>query len=576
MSDPPQPKGPESYRERPRGKNSKEMKLYMKDLRTAALSVGAGGFKVKDPTSFEKALIKYAEIRSRRSSADALLGATVELDARDVPEFRSRLGHLEERLFGAGFIHAANESLKPEIETMSEEELLRGLEGLAPQQETIPATAEKTPSATQAEGELDINAVFEKLKAMGERNNEAPKDDPNAIPESFERAYTVFQELRRTGTPQEDQIPLASRGLISNADYPRFKSFVQERQAAAERGKNAAKKERREVRRGEAKPEQSPESAEKKQARLKEVARIFFDRVEKGADATFMYQVAENSLPEKDIRDFKDLLEKNGAHINGTSGKDMPPFVEAAATHKEAKEMLGRPDGSVGDVPYWNLPGKSAAVFDRPSPGFQKYVLTIQDGGVHRFPGGWHEYRDGAFHAIDEETVLARRASAASTRREAAAAQPAERTRPADSPIERTAAGESGAEASPVDAARKMFLRKYHKERMKAGKAFNESTKRLDVDEKLELVEELRETTDIPDGILDGIASNLRHDAKKGDAEGRRAGRLEREIEEDIAAIGGKRSAESAPRETRRGRESAQERLNREIEEDIAKVLAKK
>lgn len=488
--------GPAPYRARPKGKNSKEMRLYMKDLRAAALSVGAGGYNVKDSTAFEQALAKYAEIRTRRSAVEALLSATTELDARDVPEFRKRLDHLEEVLCSEGFTTSA-ESFNGPVKRMTEEELLRGLEGMVPPQEA----------------DTDASNAGSAESSLGKRQ-ESPANASSD--EETPAVKKAFEKLRRIETPSAEQIAFASRGL-SDAEFLVLKGLVQEKsKKVAEAARSAAKARRKAT---EA-PRAKTESPEEKLNRIKSLASEFdkFADTATPEDALEKYVEIKERLPEGDWGVYKkevsapgwNVKESDGTHISENKTSSYIELIPLGKTVKDMREAFGEPVGEVAGVPFWILEdGDAALLVPTGSGDGSRRPQRVGEKGFLSVKGTYYEFKDGAFHTMTEEEVKARQTAMKNVPRAQKQETTPEKPEEAPAKEEETVADvpEKGKRVKSSDAqtseangsqekwsigeATRKFWRGINKDKFSQGKAFRLAALGLNTKERQRFINEL-------------------------------------------------------------------------------------
>ncbi|MHB1086638.1 MAG: hypothetical protein ACYCZ0_02710 [Minisyncoccota bacterium] len=553
----------------PAGKKPRE--AFLKEVREVGRSFGPGGHKVKDESVFRTALGKYADYRTRWGGAEAFAAAVNDLDVDDVKAFRERATELEQELADKNLSKpdAPKDSKNPRpeeasgaTERMAEEELLKGLEGLS-----------------------------------------EPEAASNTIPPHFETAYKrLIEKFRKDGTRREDQIPLASRGVIGNGEYAAFKAFVDERDAAAERAKQAAKSAKKsdaESTRREKGPAPT-ESAKDRDARLAALADDFDKRA--GADsarAAELFQDIDATLSKEDRDIFIEKVRGLGWKVNGDVHQepDSLELIPLGNTAEKLTEALGKPAGKVDGIPFWVLEnGDGVMLSGGPVEG--RYPQRFQNGGFSEIRGALYEYTDGAFRKINEKEVAARRAAAitenerdkaASKERikEKSAREPAQpeperekrepeaRTaeRPAreearrgrpEAPREERPEREGQEKSRSFEEGLKIFLKTYKKEKRNAGTAFREAMKGLSDKNRKRLIDFLTDTTDIPRPILERIHRDVDEEYERdesGDGE-KRPAPVEREVDRML-------SGRAQPRTSER-RES---RETKNIDDEIDRML---
>lgn len=634
-------------------KGSKEKRAFTEYMGNLALATVQGEHKPLARGDFEAGIRKFATSRTRMSGKMAMLAGLQEIDARDRAVYMQAITKIDGKLstLGVASEDTADTSLasvqeavqKSDVEDsgvdrISEEELLRGLQGLAPKEDAGETSGAADSTADPAEGgnaeeggEIDVAAVLEKLKKIG--RNEPVAGLPDGWEERLVRekdgsvarvATNGKDTLRRIATDKDRErlahtLPdIKTDEMSAPAPLELPKTHVDEPAEPAEPAETdddivearsrrmAAARIRRKQEKKQLRAEgKEKEALEAREARLVDRMQKFFERFERGADPTLMYQLIENTLPRGDIEEFKTRLERQKVHINGATGKEIPDLAMLASNEEEARELFGEEDGRVGEIPFWLLPDERAVILDFFRD--QRVLRTLPPGGTHHFgpPEGWHVFENKKFRKMTEAEVqqlIARRKSAAKStgtipRNEPArprvgtpaeqapqaarAAAPAEQPRRAE-PVQRQgqegrARDGSSEQPRTLEEAKRVFFRAHNKERKKAGKAFREAARGLSEKNRRRLIDFLVDTTDIHREVLETIHRDFERENKERNDKGERVGtsRLEREIQEDIARIGSGRSSQGMPRERAGRKESEAERIAREIDEDIAAILKK-
>ncbi|MCE9541673.1 hypothetical protein K8R03_03935 [Candidatus Kaiserbacteria bacterium] len=438
-------------------KGNKEKRALAEYLGNVALAAAVGEYKPRSPNEFESALKKYANSRSRVGSRMALLQAKAELDGRDNEGFDKVVAKLESKLHtiievapdadapapGAAFSAfvkrnpeaavaspvAAPASDDAGVDRMTEEELLKGLEGLAPPDEKTPAAAEG--------GEVDVEAVFDALKKMGtgdESGTDTPGERPKDVPEGFtekleDRGAGMLRiisspdgkqtigkpataaDIARLGgnvpppAPREVIVKKSDESTAADEDEDVIAGRAKRIKSDATKRKveKRAKKATTKAASGEAsKPGSGAEGVEERETKIAAAIREVEERAGKGADPALMFQLVGSSLKGADRKLF---IERFGEkhHINGTKIENLPPIVSLGESLKDVKAQLGEPDGEIEKKSFWKLPDGRAAMLDR-------HLVTIAPGGMHELYGTVYEYKDGAFRTMSQEEVDERRA----------------------------------------------------------------------------------------------------------------------------------------------------------------------
>lgn len=542
----------------PKGKRPREM--FLNGVREVGRNFGPGGHKVKDESVFRAALGKYADYRTRWGGTEAFAAAVNDLDVDDVKAFRERTTELEKELADKNLskpdapessVNSRPGEAPGAAGRMTEEELLKGLEGLS-----------------------------------------EPEAASNTVPPHFETAYKrLVEKFRKDGTRREDQIPLASRGVIGNDEYAEFKAFIDERDAAAERAKQATKSARKSGAGSTDKEKGSApkESAKDRDARLAALAEDFDKRA--GADsarAMEMFQDIDATLPKEDRDLFVEKIRNLGWKVNGDVHQD-PGSIELIPlgnTAEKLTEALGNPAGKVDGIPFWVLEnGDGVMLSGGPQEG--RYPQRYQDGGFSEIRGSLYEYKDRKFRKISEKEVAARRAAAIAeneqdkaaskeqirekAKRERAQPEPErERVEPEARATERSARREERVDRDGPEKSRKfedglkIFLKTYKKEKRNAGTAFREATKGLSDNNRKRLIDFLSDTTDIPRPILERIHRDVDDESERDEnSEGeKRVAPVEREVDRML-------SGRAQPR----ANERSESRESGNIDDEIDRML---
>ncbi len=568
----PSPDSKRTGPEIPAGKKPRE--AFLSGVREVGRNFGPGGHKVKDESVFRAALGKYADYRTRWGGAEAFAAAVNDLEVDDVKAFRERTTELEQEL--------ADKNLsKPE----------------APESSTNSRPGE-APDAT---GRMTEEELLKGLEGLSE-----PEAASNTIPPHFETAYKrLVEKFRKDGTRREDQIPLASRGVIGNSEYAAFKAFVDERDAAAERAKQAAKSARKSDG-GSAGKEKGPapkESAKDRDARLAVLADDFDKKA--GADnsiAMDLFQDIDATLSDEERGIFIEKVRGLGWKINGDVHQ-VPGALELIPlgnTAEKLTEALGAPAGKVDGIPFWVLEnGDGVMLSGGPQEG--RYPQRYQDGGFSEIRGSLYEYKDGKFRKISEKEVAARRAAAIAVNEQDKAASKEqlrekakrERTQPeperdriepeeraAERPArdetrrerpearrEERAERESSEKSRSFEEALKIFVKTYSKEKRNAGRAFRDAISGLSDKNRKRLIEFAVETTDIPRPILERIHRDVGDESERDESSDgvARPAPVEREVDRML-------SGRAQPRVSER-RES---RESENIDDEIDRMLGLK
>lgn len=550
----------------PAGKKARE--AFLKGVREVGRNFGPGEHKVKDESIFRAALGKYADYRTRWGGPEAFAAAVSGLDVDDVKAFRERTAGLEQELVEKNLSkpdtledskNPRPEEASSETERMTEEELLKGLEGLS-----------------------------------------EPEAASDTVPPHFETAYKrLIEKFRKDGTRREDQIPLASRGVIGNSEYAAFKAFVDERDAAAERAKQAAKSTRKSNAgsAGKEKGSSPTESAKDRDARLAALADDFDKQA--GADsarAAELFQDIDATLSKEDREIFIEKVRGLGWKVNGDVHQESGSFelIPLGNTAEKLTEALGKPAGKVDGIPFWVLENGDGVILSG-GPQEGRYPQRFQNGGFSEIRGSLYEYKDGVFRKISEKEVAARRAAAITQneRDKAAAkertkekgarerAQPESERERAESEVraaERPARSEARSERPEarreerperegVEKSRsfeeglKIFLKTYKKERRNAGTAFREAMKGLSDKNRKRLIDFLTDTTDIPRPILERIHRDVDEEYRRDESSDgeKRTAPVEREVDRML-------SGRAQPRTSERRESREAENIDDEID----------
>ncbi|TSC62600.1 MAG: hypothetical protein Athens041674_461 [Parcubacteria group bacterium Athens0416_74] len=591
----------------PAGKKARE--AFLKGVREVGRNFGLGEHKVKDESVFRAALGKYADYRTRWGEAEAFAAAVNDLDVDDVKAFRERATELEQEL--------ADKNLsKPEVSSS-----LTGADGLA---ETIEKARKDTAAAPQVEqartfGSPEEKAAVDMLDGLAKAAGEALKNasshstnhmseeellkgleglsEPEAasdtVPPHFETAYKrLIEKFRKDGTRREDQIPLASRGVIGNSEYAAFKAFVDERDAAAERAKQAAKSTRKSNAgsAGKEKGSSPTESAKDRDARLAALADDFDKQA--GADsarAAELFQDIDATLSKEDREIFIEKVRGLGWKVNGDVHQESGSFelIPLGNTAEKLTEALGKPAGKVDGIPFWVLENGDGVVLSG-GPVEGRYPQRFQNDGFSEIRGSFYEYKDGAFRKMSEKEVAARRAAAITENEQDKAAakekarekgareraQPEaerERAEPEVRAAERPARSETRSERPEREGSEKsrsfeeglkIFLKTYKKEKRNAGTAFREAMKGLSDKNRKRLIDFLTDTTDIPRPILERIHRDVDEEYEReesGDGE-KRPAPVEREVDRMLS------SSRAQPRTSERRESRETENIDDEID----------